>query len=154
MTERLYDIMRRTLKPLEPVVTIDEVRLTDAQVQFLRSCVAVAVAREPNIGLKRGWWICRRGFSKARQRRAGALACSDGTAMGRLSAANVVDLAHRLERPRRASLPSRPRMPPRLAALEIEMAEMRAREAARTPIGSVRRTPPSKRATRPRRSIA
>jgi hypothetical protein len=51
MAQLIYDVMRRSLKPIEPVVTVDEVTLTDAQTAFLRSCVTFACAREPNIRL-------------------------------------------------------------------------------------------------------
>ena len=42
------DVFRRGLMPLEPTVVIDGAVLTDKQVAFLRSCVTVAIAREPN----------------------------------------------------------------------------------------------------------
>jgi len=43
MAQLIYDVMRRSLKPIEPVVTVDEVTLTDAQTAFLRSCVTFCV---------------------------------------------------------------------------------------------------------------
>ena len=45
---KVYDIFRRSIKPLEPVVTIDEVRLTDAQVAYIRYCVSYVAGHEPN----------------------------------------------------------------------------------------------------------